>query len=157
MSDDDARGAARGLARGGRAERCIAASARRERRLPLRSRSARDAAAAATGACRRCPTGCARCPATAFSDLHGREVRTVKQCPPFVDAMRHGFVMRLPCDVRVADGRFSWDWDLPALSGETQPRSPLSFHAPAQVDGIAVCGRRGPRARQVQQLLDHRA
>ena len=74
-------------------------------------------------------------PGAAYSDLHGREVRTVKQCPPFVDAMRHGFVMRLPCDVTVADGRFSWDWDLPPLAGETHPRSPLSFHAPAQVAG----------------------
>ena len=74
-------------------------------------------------------------PGAAFSDLHGREVRTVKQCPPFVDAMRHGFVMRLPCDVSVAEGRFSWNWNLPPLAGETQPRSPLSFHAPAQVEG----------------------
>jgi hypothetical protein len=74
-------------------------------------------------------------PGTAFSQLHGRDVRTVKQCPPFVDAMRHGFMMRLPCDVTVADGRFSWDWDLPPLEGVTQPRSPLSFHAPAQVAG----------------------
>jgi hypothetical protein len=49
--------------------------------------------------------------------------------------MRHGFVMRLPWDVAVADGRFSWDWDLPPLAGETQPRSPLSFHVPAQVTG----------------------
>ena len=74
-------------------------------------------------------------PGAAFSELHGREVRTVKQCPPFVDAMRHGFVMRLPCDVSVTEGRFSWHWDLPSLAGETQPRSPLSFHAPAQVAG----------------------
>jgi hypothetical protein len=74
-------------------------------------------------------------PGEAFSELHGRDVRTVKQCPPFVDAMRHGFVMRLPCDVAVANGRFSWDWDLPRLAGETQPRSPLSFHVAAQVAG----------------------
>ena len=26
-------------------------------------------------------------PANAFSESHGLEVRTVKQCPPFVDAM----------------------------------------------------------------------
>ena len=77
-------------------------------------------------------------PGAAFSDLHGRDVRTVKQCPPFVDAMRHGFVMRLPCDVTVADGRFSWDWDLPPLAGESQPRSPLSFHVPAQVAGTPM-------------------
>jgi hypothetical protein len=74
-------------------------------------------------------------PGAAFSELHDREVRTVKQCPPFVDAMRHGFVMQLPCDVTVAGGKFSWDWDLPPLSAETQPRSPLSFHVPAQVAG----------------------
>jgi hypothetical protein len=74
-------------------------------------------------------------PGEAFSELHGRDVRTVKQCPPFVDAMRHGFMMRLPCDVTVAGGRFSWDWDLPPLASETQPHSPLSFHVAAQVAG----------------------
>ncbi len=74
-------------------------------------------------------------PNVAFSDTHGRDVRTVKQCPPFVDAMRHGFVMPLACDVVVSGGRFSWDWDLPPLSLATHPRSPLSFHVPAQVAG----------------------
>jgi hypothetical protein len=74
-------------------------------------------------------------PAAAFSELHGQEVRTVKQCPPFIDAMSHGFVMPLPCDILVRDGRLSWDWDLPPLSVTAHPRSPLSFHAPAQVSG----------------------
>lgn len=74
-------------------------------------------------------------PATAFSFVHDTDLRTVKQCPPFVDAMSHGFVIPLPCDVTVADGRLSWDWDLPPLSVEAHPRSPLSFHAPAQVAG----------------------
>jgi hypothetical protein len=37
-------------------------------------------------------------PGLAFSDRHGRDVRTVRRCPPFIDAMRHGFVMRSPCD-----------------------------------------------------------
>ena len=74
-------------------------------------------------------------PASAFSELHGQEVRTVKQCPPFVDAMAHGFLIPLPCDVTVRDGRFSWAWDLPPLSVEAHPRSPLSFHVPAQVTG----------------------
>ena len=82
-------------------------------------------------------------PSVAFSALHEREVRTVKQCPPFVDAMRHGFVVRLPCDVTMREGRLSWDWDLPPLAGESQPRSPLSFHVPAQVAGtpLAALGR----------------
>ena len=74
-------------------------------------------------------------PATAFSDLHGDEVRTVKQCPPFVDAMQHGFIIPLPCDVEVRAGKLSWDWDLPPLSIAAHPRSPLSFHGPAQVAG----------------------
>jgi hypothetical protein len=74
-------------------------------------------------------------PASAVSELHGQEVRTVKQCPPFVDAMAHGFIIPLPCDVTVRDGKFSWSWDLPPLAIETHPRSPLSFHVPAQVTG----------------------
>lgn len=74
-------------------------------------------------------------PARMFSDLHGEEVRTVKQCPPFVDAMAHGFILPLACDVEVRDGIFSWDWNLPQLSIATHPRAPLSFHVPAQVAG----------------------
>ena len=74
-------------------------------------------------------------PRTAFSDLHGQEVRAVKQCPPFVDAMSHGFIIPLPCDVTVRDGVLSWDWDHPALTVEAHPRSPVSFHVPAQVAG----------------------
>ena len=77
-------------------------------------------------------------PSAAHSDMHGQEVRTVKQCPPFVDAMRHGFLMLLPCDVAVSGGRFSWAWELPPLSVETHPRSPLSFHVPAQVSGTPL-------------------
>ena len=95
-------------------------------------------------------------PRTAFSDLHGQEVRTVKQCPPFVDAMSHGFIIPLPCDVTVRDGVLSWDWDHPALTVEAHPRSPVSFHVPAQVDGDAVLRSRSCD-REVQQLLDDRA
>jgi hypothetical protein len=74
-------------------------------------------------------------PRTAFSETHGQDVRTVKQCPPFVDAMAHGFVIPLPCDITVHDGVLSWDWDRPPLSIDSHPKSPLSFHAPAQVAG----------------------
>jgi hypothetical protein len=77
-------------------------------------------------------------PPRAFSELHGQRIRTVKQCPPFVDAMSYGFVIPLPCDVRVGDGRFDWDWDLPPLSVAEHPRSPLSFHSPAQVVGTPM-------------------
>lgn len=74
-------------------------------------------------------------PRHAFSDLHDEDVRTVKHCPPFVDAMSQGFVIPLPCDVTVQDGRLSWDWNIPALSIAMHPRAPISFHAPAQVEG----------------------
>ena len=74
-------------------------------------------------------------PMTAHSDMHGAPVRTVKQCPPFIDAMRAGFVMPLPCEVRYAGGVFSWDWALPAPSLPGHPRAPISFHAAAQVSG----------------------
>jgi hypothetical protein len=84
---------------------------------------------------RRLPDWLRHMPATAFSETHGQDVRTVKQCPPFVDAMAYGFVMLLPCDVEVHDGKFSWNWDLPVLSVDMHPRSPLSFHVPAQVRG----------------------
>jgi hypothetical protein len=74
-------------------------------------------------------------PRAVHSDAHGQDVRTVKQCPPFVDAMSHGFVIPLPCDVMVRDGVLSWDWDYPALSIDAHPLSPVSFHVPAQVTG----------------------
>lgn len=49
--------------------------------------------------------------------------------------MSYGFMIRLPCDVRVEQGVFDWDWDLPPLTVEGHPHSPVSFHAPAQVAG----------------------
>ena len=69
------------------------------------------------------------------SGVHQRSIRTVKQCPPFVDAMTHGFMVLLPCDVKVEAGRFSWDWPLPALTVSGHPRAPLSFHVPEQIAG----------------------
>jgi len=71
-------------------------------------------------------------PATAHSDIHGRDIRTVKQCPPFVDAMAYGVMIPLPCDVRVTGGEFVWDWDVPEPATSGHPRAPLSFHPPAQ-------------------------
>ena len=76
-----------------------------------------------------------RMPPTAPSAFHGREVRTVKQCPPFVEAMTHGFVVPLPCDVRVEAGRFSWDWEVASPEGREHPRAPPAFHLPAQLTG----------------------
>ena len=71
----------------------------------------------------------------AESSLHQRSIRTVKQCPPFVDAMTHGFMILLPCDIAVQDGQFAWDWPLPALAVASHPCAPLSFHVPEQIAG----------------------
>lgn len=68
-----------------------------------------------------------------FSEMHGRAIRTVKQCPPFVDAMSHGFMLLLPCDVQVDHGRFTWHWPLPELKLSGHPRAPLSFHVAEQI------------------------
>lgn len=77
-------------------------------------------------------------PREAFSDAHGTALRTVKHCPPFVDAMAFGFVIPLPCDVTVARGALSWDWDLPMPAARMHPRAPISFHVAEQVAGTPL-------------------
>ena len=74
-------------------------------------------------------------PAEAHSLMHDHAVRTVKQCPPFIDAMSAGFLMLLPCDIVYRAGAFSWHWDIPAPHTPGQPSAPLNFHAAAQVSG----------------------
>jgi hypothetical protein len=80
------------------------------------------------------------------SALHnGHAIRTLKQCPPFVDAMSHGFMILLPCDLHVSGERFRWDWPLPPLTLADHPRAPLSFHVPEQLAGSPL-GREGRAA-----------
>lgn len=74
-------------------------------------------------------------PAKAHSEVHGREIRTVKQCPPFVDAMAYGVLILLPCDVVIDHGAFSWAWDIPPPRTQGHPRAPLSFHVAEQFAG----------------------
>jgi hypothetical protein len=74
-------------------------------------------------------------PAEALVAELGGEVRTLKHCPPFLDAMRTGFLMPLVADIRVADGAFSWAWDPPATALGRTTRSPLSFHHAEQAIG----------------------
>lgn len=68
--------------------------------------------------------------------LDGAEVRTVKQCPPFLDAMRTGILFPLACDLTVRDGVFEWDWDLPMHPVARMTRSPVGFHVPEQAAGV---------------------
>ncbi|HET6520944.1 MAG TPA: hypothetical protein VFG47_14150 [Geminicoccaceae bacterium] len=75
-------------------------------------------------------------PPAAFSDELGMEVRTVKRCPPFIDAMGSGFLMPLACDLRVEPGpRFEWDFPAPASLPGGTTRSPIGVHVAAQVAG----------------------
>ena len=74
-------------------------------------------------------------PAEAHSLMHNHAVRTVKQCPPFIDAMSAGFLMLLPCEVLFRQGAFTWNWDIPAPHTPGQAIAPLNFHAAAQVEG----------------------
>ena len=76
-------------------------------------------------------------PAQAFSPLAAGEADTVKRCPPFLDAMTGGFLIPLWCDVRVEDGQFLWDVELPAGSVDF-PRSPIGMHEPGNVAGTPL-------------------
>ena len=74
-------------------------------------------------------------PAKAHSEIHGREIRTVKQCPPFVDAMAYGVHDPAAVRRRGRSGAFSWAWDIPEPATSGHPRAPLSFHVAAQFPG----------------------
>ena len=76
-----------------------------------------------------------RMAATAPSTDVSGEIRTVKQCPPFVDAMGFGFMVPLVTDIRVDRGKFEWDWELGPSSVGGYTRSPLSFHLGEQLAG----------------------
>lgn len=73
--------------------------------------------------------------ASAYSPDLGDEIRTVKHCPPFVDAMGFGFIVPLAADVRVDQGRFEWAWEPPPSSLGRYPRSPLGIHLKEQLTG----------------------
>ena len=71
------------------------------------------------------------------ADLNG-DIRTVKQCPPFVDAMGFGFIVPLVTDIRVDRGSFEWDWQLGPSSLGGYTRSPLTFHLGEQLAGAPI-------------------
>ncbi len=75
-------------------------------------------------------------PMTAFSDDLGEDIQTVKQCPPFIDAMTAGFLVPLACDVHVSKGVFEWDWpEFPETVPDHTARAPIAFHLNDQVTG----------------------
>src|SRR5580704_12585340 len=74
-------------------------------------------------------------PAKAFNPTMGKDVETVKKCPPFIDAMTYGFLIPLPIDLKVQDGEFTWDFELPAGFVSEYSHSPVDFHDPSQIAG----------------------
>lgn len=70
------------------------------------------------------------------ASLGGESVRTVKHCPPFLEAMGTGLMIPLQTDLRVEDGEFSWDWDFPVIADAPLPRAPLGLHVPEQASGV---------------------
>lgn len=77
-------------------------------------------------------------PAQTFNALISREHDTVKRCPPFVDAMTYGFLIPLICDVKVENGEFTWDHDLPPGGESGFVRSPIGLHDSSQVTGTPL-------------------
>ena len=74
-------------------------------------------------------------PAKAFNPTMGKDVETVKKCPPFIDAMTYGFLIPLAIDLKVEDGEFTWNFDVPEGIVSEYSHSPIGFHDPSQVAG----------------------
>ena len=73
-------------------------------------------------------------PQKAFSETLRDDLFTMKKCPPVIDAMTFGFLMPLACDLKVENGEFTWQRDLPAGIAKYS-RSPIDFHDGCQVAG----------------------
>ena len=67
--------------------------------------------------------------------LGGNEVRTLKHCVPFIDAISSGILLPLATDLVVENGELSWDWDPPILNDAAISRSPVGVHVPEQGQG----------------------
>jgi len=74
-------------------------------------------------------------PQTGIIEADQREVMTVKKCPPFIDAMSYGFLMPLVCDLKVENGEFFWDRDMPDDGVSKLPHAPIFFHDNVQATG----------------------
>jgi len=75
-------------------------------------------------------------PGEAVSEVLGGEpVRTLKHCPPLIDALSLGLLIPLPCDLRVAGGEIAWDWEPPVIPDQLFSRAPIGVHVPEQAAG----------------------
>ncbi len=74
-------------------------------------------------------------PQRAYNPTMGKDVETVKKCPPFIDAMTYGFLIPLPIDLKVLDGEFTWDFEVPEGLVSEYSHSPIGFHDSSQIAG----------------------
>lgn len=72
---------------------------------------------------------------TTAETLSGGKVRTVKQCPPVIDALGMGIMLPLACDLVARGGELTWDWNPPVLVDHSVSRAPIGMHVPEQVRG----------------------
>jgi hypothetical protein len=77
-------------------------------------------------------------PSQAFNAVVGQEVNTVKRCPPFVDAMTHGFLIPLMCDLRVENGEITLGPGVSPGGVVSFVRAPIGFHESSQVSGTPL-------------------
>ena len=69
------------------------------------------------------------------ASLGGEAVRTLKHCPPIIDALSTGVIIPLATDLHVANGEVAWDWDPPILEDALISRAPVGLHVPEQASG----------------------
>lgn len=87
-------------------------------------------------AARMLPDWLRNMPDEAPSDaLGGERVRTMKHCPPLIDAFRLGLMILNPVDLHVRGAEVSWDWDPPAMPDSLISRAPVGVHVPEQAEG----------------------
>lgn len=72
----------------------------------------------------------------AAETLGGEVVRTLKHCPPFIDALSAGILIPLAADLHFSKGEVSWDWEVPPLPETLIARAPVGLHVPEQATGM---------------------
>ncbi|WP_310619163.1 hypothetical protein [Flexibacterium corallicola] len=75
---------------------------------------------------------------TVSPTLGGETVRTLKHCPPLIDALTLGVCILLPTDLHFEGGEVFWDWNPPIISDSPISRAPIGVHVPEQAEGAPL-------------------
>ena len=70
--------------------------------------------------------------------LGGAPIRTLKHCPPLIDALGLGLLMPLAAELTVRAGEMSWNWHPPPLPADLLTRAPIGLHVPEQAAGTPL-------------------